>query len=376
MKNSKLTVKCILGFILMTVQTPAWGSVNCNILLSPDFGAAALFYFAYCASILLFVIGIIVLPIAVFVIKLRRIAGKIVFGIGFLFLCPFGCFVVDSIQTKNEEWDDLGPMLQAIDKNKFDNVNKLIQSGYNVNENRDNVYYSTPLTYATSKGNIRIVQLLVENGADVNLKANMGGVTPLHAAIHKKDTAVVSYLLEHGVDTFLDNEAVKPIYPLQMAICLSDWRDPPTLLASRDVVETLLKHGAAPNACSPNELTPLQEAMSRKNYEVIRLLLVYGADANAASNRYLTPLQGAVAQQNYEMVRCLLEHGADVNATSNNMLSPLQEVIFKQDQEDEMERIIKENSDTMTTQRYKSLIELAEMAGNKDILDLLLKYAQ
>jgi hypothetical protein len=279
MKSGKLKVRCILGLVFITMQTPAWG----NIILSPDLGAAALFYLIDCASIVLFVIGCILLLMSLFAIKLKRVAGKIVFVTGIIFLVPFGFFITQRMQDSRSSWNELGPLLQAIDKNKYSKVNQLIQNGYDVNEDRLYTYPSTPLTYALTKGNIRIIQLLVENGANVNAKPNNGS-KPLMEAIFLKDTTILNYLLEHGADMIPEKETGTPIYPLSYAIGLSDWRDTATLTASKAVVEALLKHGADPNACSDNGFTPLQEAIERKNYEVVRCLLEYGADKSSNSD--------------------------------------------------------------------------------------------
>jgi ankyrin repeat protein len=211
---------------------------------------------------------------SLFVIKLKRIAGKIIFVISIVLLIPFGYFTMQRIQNSRSGWNELGPLLQAIDKNKYDKVNKLIQSGYDVNEDRFYTYPSTPLTYAIDKSDIRIIQLLVENGADITAKPN-NGITPLETAIFRRDTVILNYLLEQGI---LEKETKTPVYPLQYAISLSDWRDTTTLLASRNVVEALLKHGVDPNAYSDEDCTPLQKAIMYKNDKVVRLLLEYGAE--------------------------------------------------------------------------------------------------
>jgi ankyrin repeat protein len=55
------------------------------------------------------------------------------------------------------------------------------------------------LQAAATRGDEKIVQILLEYGADVNIT---GGryYTALHAAVSKKDESIVRTLLEHGAD--------------------------------------------------------------------------------------------------------------------------------------------------------------------------------
>ena len=50
------------------------------------------------------------------------------------------------------------------------------------------------------KGDMRIVQLLVEHGADINLKPSDYQVKPLERAIYNGNVSIVNYLLEQGAD--------------------------------------------------------------------------------------------------------------------------------------------------------------------------------
>merc|ERR1719264_2367954 len=59
----------------------------------------------------------------------------------------------------------------------------------------------TPLhTAASRRQTLRIIELLVGFGADVNAKVEGSGWTPLHGAIMEKDKASVEYLIAHKAD--------------------------------------------------------------------------------------------------------------------------------------------------------------------------------
>jgi ankyrin repeat protein len=56
------------------------------------------------------------------------------------------------------------------------------------------------ISYGVGKGGIGVVEVLVKNGANINVKNDRDGETPLHKAISRGDIAVVKLLLAHGAD--------------------------------------------------------------------------------------------------------------------------------------------------------------------------------
>lgn len=59
---------------------------------------------------------------------------------------------------------------------------------------------STPLWAAMIVNHFEIIQLLVEMGADVNVREKKRGDTPLHAALVEGRKDIAQYLLDHGAD--------------------------------------------------------------------------------------------------------------------------------------------------------------------------------
>lgn len=98
---------------------------------------------------------------------------------------------------------------------------------------KDNGGY-TPLygaiSYGAGKGGIGIVEVLIKSGANVNVKNENEGETPLHKAISRKDIEVVKLLISHGADVnAVSRNGVKSLYFAR---------------GSKDITELLLKHGA------------------------------------------------------------------------------------------------------------------------------------
>ncbi|GHT61726.1 hypothetical protein AGMMS50239_13270 [Bacteroidia bacterium] len=213
----------------------------------------------------LVIVGLLFLMLS-FVVGIKKIAGKIVFVVGILCCIPFTYLCI--LNYDNSHWECLGPFFQSIEKKKYDKMKQLIEEGYNVNENNRCAYPSTPLSYAVSKGDIRSVQLLVEHGADPNLRPK-NAVIPIEIAIYKGNTVILDYLLEHGADVSL-RDSLDSRFPLEFA---TGYSSP----VSRDIVEVLLKHGADPNS---NNCRPVTNAINYNNYEVVLCLLEHGVDVN------------------------------------------------------------------------------------------------
>lgn len=78
----------------------------------------------------------------------------------------------------------------------YEIVSYLIQQ-QDIDINAKNIYGSTPLIFAASKGHLDIVKLLLKNGADIGIKTYYLA-SILHAAVYHNQSIVVEYLLNHA----------------------------------------------------------------------------------------------------------------------------------------------------------------------------------
>jgi ankyrin repeat protein len=133
------------------------------------------------------------------------------------------------------------------------------------------ISFSTPLIWAASNGQTKLLDMLITNGASPNATDSWGR-TPLHAGVRYKD--VVDLLLSRGAtidarDRFLNT-------PLHLAV------------AYRDVVDLLISKGATVNARNAFGKTPLDVCLERGNspynVSVAEMLVKAGAGSSSPSN--------------------------------------------------------------------------------------------
>ena len=121
-----------------------------------------------------------------------------------------------------------------------------------------------PLHLAAEYGRKEVAELLIANGAIVNSKIHVAGITPLHKS---------------------------------------------TANGHKEVAELLIANGAHVNAKTNNGRTPLHSAAYWGRKEVAALLIAKGADVNAKDKSGSTPLGGATRRKHSEITDLLRKHG-------------------------------------------------------------------
>ncbi len=108
-------------------------------------------------------------------------------------------------------------MIESIhDAAKSEDVNQMksfIDKGYNVNAIEKKTGW-TPLHSAASFGHISIAEMLINNGANVNMTSNSGS-TPLHIAVDQGNVSLAEFLISKEADVNAKNAA--GLTPLNLA---------------------------------------------------------------------------------------------------------------------------------------------------------------
>jgi len=232
------------------------------------------------------------------------------------------------------------PLIDAVITNDLAALRQLLAEGVDPNM-RGEVAGDTGLHLAVFKRSVPMATLLLEAGADPNIRRN-DGQTPLHIAALVGEPELVELLIEHSADPNLENQ--EGMTPLSVATTyghrkvielLKAHRAParwgvlaPTRLSdvagAGDVQEAavLLSDQTGPDVKDLMGLTPLIAAAIAHQPETTALLIERGADVNMAAAD-MTPLHFAASAGSLRVAKVLLAHGAAVNAQGPGGLTPL-----------------------------------------------------
>lgn len=164
------------------------------------------------------------------------------------------------------------------------------------------------LTTACMQGHVKIVRMLVANGADLEWPS-VENMTPLMWAAREGHAKVVRLLLAAGAD--------------KEARDIERWT--PLVHACRygklEAARVLLEAGADVHVRVDEDWTPLRKAIEGNWEKVVALLLEHGADYderyNNAFHNNTTVLMEAVLDRSYGSVQHLIAAGANVNAVDD-----------------------------------------------------------
>lgn len=165
-------------------------------------------------------------------------------------------------------------------------VKELIDQGVDVNKPTDEMLgidHKTPLYLAAINGHTDIVQLLIANGADINL-LNEYGETTLHKAAEEGNEGAVTMLLDMGAKLNLqDCDGLTPL------LAAAQW-------GKTAIVRILLDRGASINEKDHYGYTPLHRAVSHGNKATVKLFIARGANIYQRSHKGELPLDLAQKQ--------------------------------------------------------------------------------
>ncbi len=216
-------------------------------------------------------------------------------------------------------------------------IRLLVEAGADVNV-RSYPQRRTPLHAAVARHDAESVKALVAARADVNA-ADQEGVTPLLLAARLGDGGLVTALLAAGADPAARDQRAGWT-PLRWAIAEGhtavadllrgsgapgEGRNDAALLDAlqrKDAggVQAALQAGADPNARNRFGDTALGMASVRGETEAAVALLRAGADPNGGPRAIREPLLEAVQRGNLDLVRALVDAGAAVKTSKHALL--------------------------------------------------------
>ena len=181
------------------------------------------------------------------------------------------------------------------------------------------LHYAVSLDYCSCD----VLNCLIENGADVNVRKEYSKRTPLMIAAHCKNLNAVEFLLKHGAIVDVQDKRNKSSlhYGVEGALLSGD--------TSFDLVSCLLNHGADINAPMNGKYTALMMACRSQHVRLVKFLLQQGANVQVKDKDGKTALHFACEltftwkPASCDLLNCLTENGADINALRKDNRTPL-----------------------------------------------------
>ncbi|XP_073192833.1 ankyrin repeat domain-containing protein 6 isoform X5 [Lepidochelys kempii] len=199
-------------------------------------------------------------------------------------------------------------LLIAAYKGQVDNVVQLINKGAKVAVTK---HGRTPLHLAAYKGHLRVVQILLKAGCDLDIQDD-GDQTALHRATVVGNTDVIATLIQEGCA--LDRQDKAGNTPLHLACQNSHSQSTRVLLLGGSQAD--LKNNAGD--------TCLHVAARYNHLPIIRVLLSAFCSVHEKNQTGDTALHVAAALNHKKVVKLLLEAGADGSIVNNAGQTPLE----------------------------------------------------
>jgi len=230
--------------------------------------------------------------------------------------------VDDEINRRGNMGDT--PLSTAARFGNLEMVGLLIQHGAEI-ENSKVKADRTPLMEASAQGHVNVVEYLISKGADVNAKRS--GVTPLLEACRnvllqygpegdKKKT--IFMLLNNGADVNTQDESWLKTgrAPIMYAVLQGD----------AALVQAFLANGARLDLKNKDGETALSLAKAKGLEYISQMLEKAETDGNKQLKNYraaLHPLFNAVKEGRLDHVKAMVSNGTDVNIRSSGGSTPL-----------------------------------------------------
>ena len=207
-------------------------------------------------------------------------------------------------------------------------VQMMLENGLDVDFRTD--MGETPLLWAARFGNLDVARLLLDHGASINVQKRLER-TPLIAAIANLQT-----ISEPQVQTAeprgkpLGSIAQAPKHEDVARLLISSGADTDLRTSSgrvalyyaagngsREIVKLLLSHNANPNNSDDYGWTALHMAAIKDYEDIVELLLTYNANIHACDKQGWTALHVAARYGHKSITKLLLAYNADVKALNS-----------------------------------------------------------
>ncbi len=203
--------------------------------------------------------------------------------------------------------DTVTDAIKAVAKNDYATIKKMLDDGLDPNLKGKGSVQAGLLNTACNRGRVKIVQLLLSRGADVNLAGNQGRTPMMRAAGHAKTLEILKILIKKDADIQeVDDNGVSVFDNAVLGVVSRQ--------TSMESLKFLVDQGLDVNRSTQKGktagYTALMVAARSNHIELAIYLISKGADVNAKAEQGDSPLSITMEEQYEEMTALLKKHGA------------------------------------------------------------------
>ena len=229
---------------------------------------------------------------------------------------------------------------QAIRSKNIELVKELIELGANPNLQNKDFLLSTPLMQCTNYNLLAAAELLIANGADVNIQDKQNDPV-IHWSAYYGQVELTKLFLDHGANPNLKSihsDGVMHValkeYRVDVVDLLMDYNIGSIVPSKEDkVIIDYINKGDLkglkqlnekfnPNILDASGTPVLVKATSKGHFEIVKYLLEKGADINAMNITGHTALSRSTFFSYNKISNFLIERGADINKTDKRFFLP------------------------------------------------------
>jgi len=218
---------------------------------------------------------------------------------------------VETLEAASATAEVVASLRDAAGRGDLARLNALLDAHPEQIDERGGEGVRTALHQAVFGNSEAAVKLLLERGANPNIRCEGDNAYPLHFAVEKHRMPIIRLLVEHGADTIGEGD----YHELGVIGWATAWD---YIQANSEVVAYLLAHGARHNifsAVSIGDVETVRGLIARQPGDLERRM-------NGARMRYM-PLHLAVIKRQPAVARALLELGANPECLDEAFFTPL-----------------------------------------------------